>query len=84
VLANQPQEVTTVPIGPVQHGRYTKFSVNFQSLNPEELNSFVLRRIVTKIREKLIILGSGFSCISLCRTAHITLLLCCAIMIDGN
>ena len=24
----------------IQHGRYAKFSVNFQSLNPEELNSF--------------------------------------------
>ena len=41
MLANQPQEVAAVSVGPIQHGRYAKFSVNFQSLNPEELNSFV-------------------------------------------
>jgi len=41
MLANQPQEVAAVPISPVQHGGNAKFSVNFQSLNPEELNSFV-------------------------------------------
>ena len=28
-------------IEPIQHGGNAKFSVNFQSLNPEELNSFV-------------------------------------------
>ena len=45
MLANQPQEVATVPVGPIQHGRHTKFSVNFQSLNPEELNSFIVEAL---------------------------------------
>ena len=44
---------------------------NLSTLNsPEEV----------KLAEKLIILGRAFSCISLCRAAHITVLLCCAIM----
>jgi len=42
VLTNQPQEVATVPVGPIQHRGNAKFSVNFQSLNPEELNSLIV------------------------------------------
>ena len=30
MLANQPQEVAAVPVGPIQHRGNAKFSVNFQ------------------------------------------------------
>ena len=36
MLANQPQKVTTVPIGPVQHRGHTEFSVNFQLTSLKE------------------------------------------------